>query len=240
MTKFIIIFLLCSSTMVKAQENYYTFQGDIYNETEFKAKLTSIEEIYSAQGTYKYTKANYKVRNMKVRTDSIIQEVEVMLSQSNSGPLDINVGVDGLINKPLPDFELQNLSSNLRSKADYTDKITFINLWFTSCPPCIAEIPYLNALKEQYEDRVNFVAITFEEKDKVTAFLTRKPFDFEHLIDGASYFNRDLKNKTYPKLIIIDRKGTVRFVENAIMGQGRGPRAEVTEILKEHLDFLLE
>ena len=162
-----------------------------------------------------------------------------MLSQSNSAPLDINVGVNGLINKPLPDFELQDLANSIKNKESYNDKITLINLWFTSCPPCIAEIPYLNDLKKQYEDRVNFVAITFENKDKINTFLKRKPFDFEHLVDGASYLKQDLKTNTYPKLVFMDRSGTVRFVENAVMAQGRGPAAEVTEILKEHLDYLL-
>ena len=162
-----------------------------------------------------------------------------MLSQSNSAPLDINVGVNGLINKPLPDFQLQDLANSVKSKESYNDKITLINLWFTSCPPCIAEIPYLNDLKKQYEDRVNFVAITFENKDKIETFLNKKPFDFEHLVDGSSYLKQDLKTNTYPKLVFIDKKGTVRFVENAVLGQGRGPSSEVTEILKEHLDYLL-
>lgn len=238
--KIVILLLAINFTTTSyCQEKYYTFQGDVYDETSFKEKLQSIEDLYAAQGSYKYTKANYKVRNMRVRQDSIIQEVEVMLSQSNSSPLDINTGVDGMINEPLPDFQLQDLANGLKSKGSYDDKVTFINLWFTSCPPCIAEIPYLNDLKKQYEDRVNFVAITFENKDKINTFLARKPFDFEHLVDGGDYFNRELKNKTFPKLIMIDRKGTVRFVENAIMGQGRGPKAEVTEILKEHLDYLL-
>lgn len=237
--KTIFYFLLLCSASTFAQQNYYTFQGDLYNEKNFQAKLKSIEEIYDAQGNFKYTKANYKVRGTRVRTDSIIQEVEVMLSQSNSAPLDINTGVNGLINKSLPDFELQTLTSKLKSKDSYNDKITLINLWFTSCPPCIAEIPYLNDLKKQYEDRVNFVAITFEKKDKVDTFLERKPFDFEHLIDGLTYLKGDLKTNTYPKLIFIDIEGTVRFVENAVLAQGRGPSTEATEILKEHLDYLL-
>lgn len=222
-----------------SQENYYTFQGDVYTEISFQEKLKSIEKIYGEQSNYKYTKANYKVRSTRVKQDSIIQEVEVMLSQSNSAPLDINVGVNGLINKPLPDFQLQDLASFVKSKESYNDKITLINLWFTSCPPCIAEIPYLNDLKKQYEGRVNFVAITFESKNKIETFLNKKPFDFEHLVDGASYLKQDLKTNTYPKLVFVDKEGTVRFVENAALGQGRGPSSEVTEILKEHLDYLL-
>ncbi|TVZ23160.1 AhpC/TSA family protein [Dokdonia sp. Hel_I_63] len=239
MKKIPLLFILFVAFSLSAQQNYYTFQGDTYDEESFQAKLRSIEEVYGAQGSWKYTKANFKVRHSRVRQDSIIQEVEVMLSQSNSAPLDINVGVNGLINKPLPDFQLQDLANGLKSKESYNDKITLINLWFTSCPPCIAEIPYLNDLKKQYEDRVNFVAITFEPKSKIDDFLTKKPFDFEHLVDGASYLKQDLKTNTYPKLVFMDRNGTVRFVENAVMAQGRGPAAEVTEILKEHLDYLL-
>lgn len=233
------LFSILAITALSAQENYYNFQGDTYNEEDFQAKLKSIEEIYGAQSDYKYTRATYKVRNMRVKQDSILQEVEVMLSQSNSAPLDINTGVNGLINKPLPDFELQDLANGLKSKESYNDKVTLINLWFTSCPPCIAEIPYLNDLKKQYEDRVNFVAITFENKDKINTFLERKPFDFEHLVDGVTYLKKDLKTNTYPKLVFIDQEGTVRFVENAVLAQGRGPGSEVVEILKEHLDFLL-
>ena len=233
---FLIIF---SVVTLYSQDNYYKFQGDLYNEEAFQKKLKSIEEVYGSQGDYKYTKASYKVRSTRVKQDSILQEVEVMLSQSNSAPLDINVGVNGLINKPLPNFQLQDLANSVKSKESYNDKITLINLWFTSCPPCIAEIPYLNDLKKQYEGRVNFVAITFENKDKIEAFLNKKPFDFEHLDDGVSYLKEDLKTNTYPKLVFVDKEGTVRFVENAVLGQGRGPSSEVTEILKEHLNYLL-
>ena len=236
------ILFICSLlfiTSLSAQENYYNFQGDTYTEDGFQKKLKAIEDIYGAQGDYKYTKATYKVRNMRVKEDSILQDVEVMLSQSNSAPLDINVGVNGLINKPLPDFQLQDLANGIKSKENYNDKITLINLWFTSCPPCIAEIPYLNDLKKQYEDRVNFVAITFENKDKINSFLERKPFDFEHLVDGVAYLKKDLKTNTYPKLVFIDQEGTVRFVENAVLAQGRGPGSEAVEILKEHLEYLL-
>ena len=234
-----LILIFLSTITLYSQDNYYKFQGDLYNEESFQEKLNSIEKIYGEQDDYKYTKASYKVRNTRVKQDSIIQEVEVMLSQSNSAPLDINVGVNGLINKPLPDFQLQDLTNNLKTKESYTNKITLINLWFTSCPPCIAEIPYLNDLKKQYQDRVNFVAITFENKDKIKSFLNKKPFDFEHLVDGISYLKQDLKTNTYPKLMFMDKKGTVRFVENAVLGQGRGPSSEVTEILKEHLEYLL-
>ncbi len=232
---------LCTYSLCIGQETYYNFQDDIYDEVRFRKKLKSIEDIYSQQGNYKYTTATYKVRSTMMRQDSIIQNVEVVLSQSNSSPLDINTGVQRFIDKSLPDFELQNLQNHLKRNSDYIGKVTLINLWFTSCPPCITEIPYLNYLKDIYTDEVNFVAITFDPKDKVERFLTRKPFHFEHLVDGTVYLHKDLNNNAFPKLIIIDKKGQVRFVENGVILSGHNasqPEAAIVG-LKDQLDFLL-
>jgi thiol-disulfide isomerase/thioredoxin len=238
---YLFLCFLCCYSSAFCQDTYYNFQNDIYDEVRFREKLKSIEEIYSQQSNYKYTTATYKVRSTVVRQDSIIQNVEVVLSQSNSSPLDINTGVQSFINKPLPDFELQNLQNHLKTNTDYADKVTLINLWFTSCPPCITEIPYLNYLKDTYGDQVHFVAITFDPKDKVERFLEKKPFHFEHLVDGITYLYRDLKNNVFPKLILIDKKGQVRFVENGVILSGNTPsqpEAAVVE-LKTQLDFLL-
>lgn len=237
----IIIGLLGSFQISFGQETYYNFQNDIYDEVRFREKLKSIEDIYSQQGNYKYTEAHYKVRSTKVRQDSIIQYVEVVLSQSNSSPLDINTGVQRFINTSLPNFELQNLQNHVKRNTDYLGKVTLINLWFTSCAPCITEIPYLNYLKDSYTDQVNFVAITFDPKDKVERFLSKKPFHFEHLVDGTTYLHKDLNNNAFPKLILIDKKGNVRFVENGVILSGNStsqPEAAVIG-LKDQLDFLL-
>lgn len=224
-----------------AQQTYYNFQDDLYDEDSFREKLQSIEKIYSETGNFKYTTANYKVRSTEIRVDSIIQNVEVVLSQSNSSPLDINTGVQKYLNKPLPDFELQTLGNQIKENVDYHGKVTFINLWFTSCGPCITEMPYLNYLKDIYGDRVNFVAITFDNKPKVENFLERKSFNFEHLVDAAQYLSKDLENNAFPKLILLDKQGTVRFVENGVQLAGNNPSQPQAAVkpLQEQIEYLL-
>jgi len=240
--KYYLFFIFITiSQILLSQETYYNFQDEIYSKIRFREKLKTIETLYGDQGNYKYTTASYKIHSTEVRQDSIIQKVEVVLSQSNTAPLDINTGVQRLINKSLPNFELQTLDNHIKTNASYNGKVTLINLWFTSCPPCITEIPYLNYLKDTYQDQVNFVAITFDTKDKVERFLTRKPFNFEHLVDATIYLHKDLNNNAFPKLILIDKKGNVRFVENGVILSGNTtsqPEAAVTG-LKDQLDFLL-
>ena len=235
------LFAFVCSSICFGQDTYYSFQGDVYDEVSFREKLKSIEKVYTENSNFKYTIANYKIRSAAVRQDSIIQNVEVFLSQSNSSPLDINTGVQKFINKPLPDFKLQTLGNKLKQNSDYAGKVTFVNLWFTSCGPCITEMPYLNYLKDTYKDQVNFVAITFDSKDRVDSFLNRKKFDFEHLVDAAQYLSRDLENNAFPKLILIDKDGKVRFVENGVQLSGNNPSQPQAAVqgLKEQIDFLL-
>jgi len=238
--KYLIIFLLCSAS-VAAQTKMFSFQGDNYDQEEFDIKLNQIKETFSAQGSYKFTTVSYKLQKTELRNDTIFNTVEVILSQSNSAPLDITKGVQELIDKKIPAFQLQNLASELKAPENYSDKVTFINLWFTNCRPCITEIPYLNYLEDTYSDKVNFVAITFDNHDKVNQFLTRKDFNFEHLVDAGQYLEVDLKNNAYPRLILIDKQGIVRFVANGVQLSGNtnsAPQDAVTELQKQ-LDFLL-
>lgn len=236
------LFVMLLPACLAAQKTYFNFQDELYDETGFKEKLSDIEQIYSKQGQYKYTTASYKVRSIEARIDSLIQHVEVILSQSNTAPLDINKGVQALLNKPFPNFELNDNFHKLKTNTDFKGAVTVINLWFTNCRPCITEIPYLNYLKDNYDDQVKFVAITFDNADTVNQFLERKPFTFDHLVDAAYFLNEDLKNNAYPKIIILDKKGVVRFAENGVqlgLANPSQPQAAV-EGIERQLEFLLK
>ncbi|MDP5082326.1 MAG: TlpA family protein disulfide reductase, partial [Winogradskyella sp.] len=46
-------------------------------------------------------------------------------------------------------------------------KVVFINFWATWCPPCIAEMPSLQALYQDYNDKVIFLFITSDDFETV-------------------------------------------------------------------------
>ena len=48
--------------------------------------------------------------------------------------------------------ETFNLHSNER-------KVTVLNFWYTTCGPCVDEIPYFNALQEKYPEEVKVLII---------------------------------------------------------------------------------
>lgn len=46
--------------------------------------------------------------------------------------------------------------------ADLKEKWLIINYWATWCGPCIAEIPELNELSEEFSDTVNLLGVNFD------------------------------------------------------------------------------
>ena len=82
----------------------------------------------------------------------------------------------------------QNEEINLQ---DYRGKVVFINFWATWCPPCIAEMPDIDALYQrvhasQPDDVVFVMASVDEQAERVWKFADRKSFSFPNYKDRSN------------------------------------------------------
>ncbi|MFS4415745.1 redoxin domain-containing protein [Maribacter sp. 2307ULW6-5] len=143
--------------------------------------------------------------------DSIIHYVNFGVK----GAASFNNNFSTFLNKPFPDFRLMSLEGVEVSMDKFKGKPTMINFWFTSCAPCIAEMPVLNKMKEQFGADFNFVSLTYESQEKVEGFLKKQPFNFEHIINARSFIDA-MKINTYPINFFIDKDGIVREVKYGI------------------------
>ena len=123
--------------------------------------------------------------------------------------------VKSLMNKPFIDKDFQTIDDKTFNQKSLNNKPTLVNLWFTTCAPCIEEMPFLNQLKEKYNNQVNFVSITFNNKNEVEKFLTKKEFNFIHLINAKDFLNTKKVNQ-YPLNIFLDKNGIVKFIDGNI------------------------
>jgi thiol-disulfide isomerase/thioredoxin len=138
--------------------------------------------------------------------------------------------IDSYINKRFPSNELLTIDSEKFSLSQLEGKPTFITFWFTACAPCIKELPALRDLKKKYENKVNFVAITFNDAKEVESFLEKREFDYKHIVDADDFIN-DIGLNTYPRNIFIDKNGVVRAIKNEI------PYEKITRNNKEEIEF---
>lgn len=121
-------------------------------------------------------------------------------------------GVFDLQDKKLPSFQVNTVDGKELSSKGLESKPTLINFWFTSCAPCIEEIPMLNRIQKSYSQKVNFIAITYQDSVEISGFLARKPFDFKQLVDARDYWDQ-LGIKTAPRTLVTDRNGIVRYID---------------------------
>jgi len=110
-----------------------------------------------------------------------------------------------------PDFTLMNLDGEEVSLSDYRDKYVLINFWTTWCPNCLAELPHLEDLQNNYPDDVKVLAVNFgEDQATINEFMTDMEFeDFMVLLDEDQAVGREYLVRGVPTNMFIDQDGTV-------------------------------
>ena len=78
------------------------------------------------------------------------------------------------------DFYFADINNRVTSLNEFEGEVVFMNIWATWCPPCIAEMPSIealyNSLKDQ--DNVKFVLVSVDEDfDRAKEFMARRNFD---------------------------------------------------------------
>jgi thiol-disulfide isomerase/thioredoxin len=78
-----------------------------------------------------------------------------------------------------PNILLTDLEGKPTSLEAFRGKVVFINFWATWCPPCVAEMPSIQALYQEvgHQEQIAFLLITTDQAiDKVHRFLAKKAY----------------------------------------------------------------
>ncbi len=113
-----------------------------------------------------------------------------------------------LVGYQLPDFETKDINGNTINKEKLKGKLSIINFWFMSCPPCVAEIPGFNKIVEKYgKDRINFLAIGKDGPQDITDFLKDHPWQFDQIADGTKLIEETFKSRWgYPTTFLVNEE----------------------------------
>ncbi len=73
--------------------------------------------------------------------------------------------VIGLAAQPALAFTMTDSQGKTHRLADYKGKWVLVNFWATWCPPCLEEIPDLNALHEEKKNNLVVIGVAMDYKD---------------------------------------------------------------------------
>ena len=139
--------------------------------------------------------------------------------------------------KPMaPGFELGNELDVPFSWQQYQGKVTLVNFWATWCPPCVEEIPSLNALQANYLDsEFEIVSINYRETaEQLNQFSSEIPINFPVLMDYDGKVSLQWKVFSFPSSFLVDKQGRIRYSINlAIDWNSEDVHKLIDELLDE-------
>lgn len=111
-----------------------------------------------------------------------------------------------------PQFSTINLKNEIVDLAKLRNKVVVLNFWFIGCTGCVAEMPDLNKLVNEFKNEdVSFISFTYDSKNAIYKFLRKKQFQFQ-IVPNTVMIDKDYGVFGYPSTIIIDKKGNISEV----------------------------
>lgn len=108
-----------------------------------------------------------------------------------------------------PDFVLPALDGSVHKLSNHRGKPVLVNLWATWCPPCIAELPLLDAIVRDYGPRglVVLGVAGDDEDERVRNFVAERAPAFQVLLDPGGIVGTEYGITGYPESFLVDRDG---------------------------------
>lgn len=114
--------------------------------------------------------------------------------------------------KHAPAFEFVGLDGAKTSLSDFKGKYLLIDVWSTTCGPCIREIPFLEKLKQKFKDKnIEIIAVCLSDEIAWRSTLAKHGLkNGQYRVENgwSSDFRNDyLKSSGVPVYILIDPNG---------------------------------
>ena len=147
-----------------------------------------------------------------------VPEADVLLQRYNeaksaSSSLNVVIAKKSMlkVGDKFPDFTATDINGKQWTQEDIKGKVMVLNLWFSGCGPCRAEMPELSTWKNEMPD-VMFFSATYESAEIARPIIEKQGFIWIHLIDNTQ-FKEFVGNNGYPMTIIVDKAGVVAMIE---------------------------
>lgn len=115
-----------------------------------------------------------------------------------------------------PNFTIKNASGENVSLSDYKGQVVILNFWASWCPPCIEEMPELQAVHDSLGEGKVLLAINLTDGQRETRkladkFLDKNGYDMNVLYDTEGKAYTPFGISSIPQTFIIDKEGMVIY-----------------------------
>ena len=131
-----------------------------------------------------------------------------------------NIGVENesapFVGFKAPKFNLPSETGETVSSLDFLGAPLVINLWTSWCPPCRAEMPAMERVYQEYQDKgLEFIAVNItnqDSKQKAIQFKQDVAISFPILFDENGEISELYQLQALPTTFFIDENGIIKEV----------------------------
>lgn len=146
---------------------------------------------------------NDAVGEKTVETEVESQE-DLEETEAEVGPTDV---------EKFPEFTLKNMAGEEVTEAIFADyDLTLVNIWGTTCPPCIQEMPELEKLQNDYADKGFKVLGIIADGNHLAAdeIIKALVVTYEHLIPNEDFYHDYLIDIQFvPTTVFVNKQGEI-------------------------------
>lgn len=136
------------------------------------------------------------------------EEAIVPPTTAESIPVDKMPGLG--IGLQAPDFELETLEGKTVKLSELQGKKVMLNFWATWCPPCKAEMPFMEKFYQEAGDEIEIIAINIDTKNDVAGFAKEMGVTFPILLDKDEQVMKTYQILSIPTTYFIDQDGLIQ------------------------------
>ncbi|MBR3010124.1 MAG: TlpA family protein disulfide reductase [Prevotella sp.] len=144
-----------------------------------------------------------------------------------------NVKADGTFYSPkagehFPQFSEKDMDGRTWTNDSVRGRVMVLNLWYSGCGPCRAEMPELSTWKEKFPN-VMFYSATYHDAEIVKRITDKHHFTWTHLVEAKDMMSW-IGTEGFPFTVVVDKQGIVRY---AVHGTNETKREELLAKIKE-------
>lgn len=131
----------------------------------------------------------------------------------------------------LPDLTFETFAGEEVSLDDYRGRPLVLNVWASTCAPCVKEMPAFERVYQRYRDDVAFVGVNNQDRaDRADELATKTGVTYDLVRDPLGDLVVSLELVGMPSTVLADAEGRIMYAKTGELDED-----ELAGLIEEHL-----